>query len=250
MSIHIWAYNMGSESAKLLADALDCWIIKHVKSRFRPGPKKRVINWGSTNIDIEKLDPNIVNHPLAVRLATNKLKTFNMFAANGVSCPDWTSDPKQVEKWLDEGHTVMARTIVDGSEGAGIEWCEKGKIPHAKLYVKYVKKKKEYRAHVVDGKVILIHEKKRKKDHEGDGDVRIRNTANGYVFCRLDHEPDKSISEQAIEAVKSLNLDFGACDIIWNDHYKKAYVLEVNTAPGIEGATVDAYTKAFKEFVK
>ncbi|MNY81884.1 hypothetical protein D3C86_2236870 [compost metagenome] len=48
-------------------------------------------------------------------------------------------------------------------------------------------------------------------------------------------------------AVNALGLDFGAADVIWNDHRKQAFVLEVNTAPGLTGTTLEKYAKALKE---
>jgi D-alanine-D-alanine ligase-like ATP-grasp enzyme len=42
-------------------------------------------------------------------------------------------------------------------------------------------------------------------------------------------------------------LDFGAVDVIWNEKQQRAYVLEVNTAPGLEGQTVDDYARGIKE---
>ena len=30
-------------------------------------------------------------------------------------------------------------------------------------------------------------------------------------------------------------------------NYQQAYVLEINTAPGLEGSTLDAYAEAFQE---
>ena len=45
-------------------------------------------------------------------------------------------------------------------------------------------------------------------------------------------------------AIKVLGLDFGAVDIIYNKQEDKWYVLEVNTAPGIYGTTLDKYVNA------
>ena len=41
-------------------------------------------------------------------------------------------------------------------------------------------------------------------------------------------------------------LTFGAIDVIWNEHQQKAFVLEINTAPGIEGTTVEKYAAKFR----
>jgi D-alanine-D-alanine ligase-like ATP-grasp enzyme len=42
-------------------------------------------------------------------------------------------------------------------------------------------------------------------------------------------------------------LDFGAVDVIYNRAQDKAYVLEVNTAPGLEGSTLDNYVEAIQK---
>jgi glutathione synthase/RimK-type ligase-like ATP-grasp enzyme len=58
--------------------------------------------------------------------------------------------------------------------------------------------------------------------------------------------PDIARHEAAINACKALGLDFGAVDLI-QDIKGNYYVLEINTAPGLEGATVANYAAAFTE---
>jgi D-alanine-D-alanine ligase-like ATP-grasp enzyme len=53
------------------------------------------------------------------------------------------------------------------------------------------------------------------------------------------------VTSEAIKAVNCLGLYFGAADVIWNDKEQRAYVLEVNTAPGLEGTTLENYANAF-----
>ena len=55
-----------------------------------------------------------------------------------------------------------------------------------------------------------------------------------------------TLKEAAVKAVNSLGLDFGAVDIC-EDEEGNPYVFEVNTAPGIEGTTVEKYHTAFIE---
>ena len=42
----------------------------------------------------------------------------------------------------------------------------------------------------------------------------------------------------------AVGLKIGAVDIIWNELENKCYVLEINTAPGLEGTTLVKYTEA------
>ncbi|MNY63636.1 hypothetical protein D3C86_2006230 [compost metagenome] len=47
-------------------------------------------------------------------------------------------------------------------------------------------------------------------------------------------------------AVNAIGLTFGAVDVIWNEYRHQAYVLEVNTAPGLTGTTLEKYAEAFR----
>jgi glutathione synthase/RimK-type ligase-like ATP-grasp enzyme len=181
-----------------------------------------------------------------VGLASNKIRTFSTWANAGVSCPEWTTDPNVAHTWYDDGNTVFARTRLQGHSGDGIIILDgSNDFVMAPLYTKYIKKKKEFRVHVFNKKVIDIQEKRRSMG--SDAGFLIRNHANGFVFCRDDIVEPSDLRDVAIQAVTSLGLDFGAADIIYNEHYNKCYALEVNTAPGLEGTTLQSYINKFKE---
>lgn len=253
--MHIYPYSSLSESARLLSERLGIKRLKHHNSRYTPRRGDLIINWGKGP---HRHGVAVLNTPDAVERAVNKHRAFVAMAAAGVSVPPFTADKREAEQWIYEGEgtvTVVARTIVNGHEGEGIIMCDNFlDVPLAPLYTKYVKKKAEYRIHVGklrDGfyKIIDQTQKVRKVDFEGERDTRIRNTANGYVFKRNDIQVPGDVINQAIEAVKALGLDFGAVDVIWNEHQRKAYVLECNTAPGIEGTTLENYANYFRSFM-
>ncbi len=98
------------------------------------------------------------------------------------------------------------------------------------------------------GQVIHSSRKARKKDiPDEEVNWQVRNHKNGFIFQHENFELPEECVVKAKEAVELCGLDFGAVDIIWNDKQQRAYVLEVNTAPGLEGKTLEAYAKAFKE---
>lgn len=248
--IKIYAYNTGSKSAKLLADALDCYIIKRQGSAYTPRVGHTVINWGKGRI---WHPARTLNHPEKVGNAINKRSALNIMSAAGVKVPPSTVGKGQVQEWLDAGHRVLARTILDGCEGEGIVVIKPGEsIPNAPLYTKYIPKDREYRVHVMAGAVIDTVRKVLSSNAQSNASKLIRNTANGYVFARREG-PAKTpivvpevVHSEARKAVAALGLDFGAVDVIWSAS-KGAHVLEVNTAPGIEGTTVQIYKNKFME---
>lgn len=215
-------------------------------------PGHTIINWGSSSAPDRLLAATWINHPSAVKVAGNKLHTFNRFDDTKgdpaeVSYPEYTTEYDKAVEWVTEGKVVVCRTKLNGHSGAGIVLAarEEDVVRDCPLYVKYVKKAKEFRVHVAFGDVIDVQAKRQRTDHEGTTDFAIRNHQNGWVYCREGIEEPADLREQAKRAILTLGLDFGAVDIIYNQHYNKCYVLEVNTAPGLEGTSVEIYTNAF-----
>lgn len=210
-------------------------------------PTRILINWGcSESLDYEP-HCKIINHPTAVALASNKLRTFNYWSSAGVSCPEWTTDYYTGLEWVEDGNTVFCRTKLQAHSGDGIIIADnKDAYVSAPLYTKYIKKKKEFRVHVFNNEVIDIQEK-RLSSNAPEGNWLIRNHSNGFVFCRDNIIEPADLRNVGLLAVSSLGLNFGAVDIIYNQHYNKCYALEVNTAPGLEGTTLQSYTNKIRE---
>jgi glutathione synthase/RimK-type ligase-like ATP-grasp enzyme len=119
------------------------------------------------------------------------------------------------------------------------------------LYTRYFKGRDEYRIHVAGGEVIDRQQKRRRLDDEGEAHAfnAIRNVANGWVFCRDDVEVIPMADEAAVAAVDALGLDFGAVDLKVNQQRTRVGVLEVNTAPGLEGTSLGIYAAAIRRLV-
>jgi glutathione synthase/RimK-type ligase-like ATP-grasp enzyme len=107
-------------------------------------------------------------------------------------------------------------------------------IVNAPLYTKQLAIKGEYRVHVFNGEVIDYQKKRKREEAIENGDIAedIRNINNGWVY--------------SIRATRALGLNFGAVDII-RDINRRSYILEVNTAPGLEGLTLVNYTNAIRK---
>jgi glutathione synthase/RimK-type ligase-like ATP-grasp enzyme len=186
---------------------------------------------------------------------TSKLRAFERFKAAGIPTPEWTTNIEEARQWISAGKIVVCRTLLNAHSGRGIVLLSEAmpnplNIPVAPLYVLYKKKRSEYRVHVFDGKVIDVSEKRRRNgSHILNPEGYIRNLANGWVFCRDGVVEPADLRDLATKAVSALGLTFGACDIIWNEHENKCYVLEVNTAPGLEGTTLQRYMEAIVQWI-
>lgn len=172
----------------------------------------------------------------------DKLEQFAKFKAANVSAPGFVLSASDVNNLA--SRQVVARTLTNASEGRGIVIFDKGtEPPRAPLYTEYIPKKKEFRAHVWAGKVIDVVEKRKRRGVE-DRNTQVRNTANGYVFCRDNVIVPGDLPALAVSAVQALGRSYGAVDIIWNEKQNKSYVLEVNSRPGMQGTTVKKYAEA------
>jgi hypothetical protein len=96
--------------------------------------------------------------------------------------------------------------------------------------------------------VFDVQRKARTRDVPDDEvNWKIRNTAGGFIFAREGVTPSNVHPDVLYQAQRAIavipGLDFGAVDVIWNRSRGGAYVLEINTAPGLEGTTLTRYTE-------
>lgn len=268
--VRIFPYKMGSKGASVLAEALRAANVRTIKiypdRNYKPKPQDLVVNWGNGRVpqwdSINQFssqgqggrfdwDGGALNAPPFVAHASNKLHAFERLRDAGVSIPEFTTDKEVANGWIEKGSIVVGRESLTGHSGHGIRLYggdfihTLGDLP---LYVRYIKKKAEFRVHVFRGEVIDVQQKRRRKGIE-DVDKFIRSHDRGWVFCREDLDVPESVQSAAVSAINSLRLDFGAVDVIYNQHYNRAYVLEINTAPGLEGETVTKYVNKIKELV-
>lgn len=190
--------------------------------------------------------------------SVNKLQQYQWFKQQGLSSLEFATNWQEAEKWMKDGHYVFARKLLNASCGDGIEVINPeangNLIPPAPVYTKYKPKKREFRVHVFKDKVVTIVEKRRKKGWTGDkSDAKIRNLANGYIFCQeveLTNSLRKRIEEISLAASKVCSSDFRGVDVGFNEKHDDVFVIEVNSAPGIEGSNVDKYVQTILQYVK
>lgn len=241
MRIRVYPYKQGSKSAAALAMSLKGKVLRLENSTYRPKEGDVVINWGSSGIP--SFSPaRVLNDD--TRKAQNKLLAFHTLKGV-VPIPDFWEDREDIP---DDVFPVCARTLLSAHSGVGLVICpNKDSLIPAPLYTRYIKKKEEYRIHVFQGKAVFVQRKARKTSVSDDEvNWQVRNLLGGFVFVEApEGSVNESIINDSILAVKTLSLDFGAVDVILNEQSGRHYILEVNTAPGLEQRTVEKYKENF-----
>lgn len=254
-------YKIVSRSAKKLAQGLSELLQLRVRrvrhdGFYRPKRRSLVINYGSafTPLWLQRARA-VLNVPSSCASGGNKLVAFRRFREAGLAIPEFTANYEEAMAWWNSGDTVVCRTLLNAHSGRGIVLASRESnrpLVRAPLYVKYKKKRKEYRVHVFKGQIIDVCEKRRfrRERRPETFDGYIRNHDNGWSFCRDGVVEPSDLRQLSIAACRSLGLDFGAVDVLWNEREMKCYLLEVNTAPGLEGTTLKKYVQAIYSWIR
>lgn len=255
MSTYLYSYNPGSQGCRELARALGIRRLKHNGTKTLSS-NDVIINWGSSSLPIRTNRCRIINAPSLLSNVTDKLAFFESMkdvrleTDKRITPLHWTNRNDAMAYLRNKGGAIVCRTMLSASGGRGIVIAEQASdLVQCKLYTRYIPKKDEYRVHILGGKVIDLQRKAKRLD-ANEVDWKVRNHDNGFVFVRENVKPPKSVLAVAQKCMEVSGLDFGAVDVVYNEQNGRAYVLEINTAPGLEGQTVVNYARAFREFLK
>lgn len=244
--IRVLPYKSGSKSATALAEALGGRVLKvRGDSIYRPRADDLVINWGSSRVLPNLVGHDIVNSPDQIKNVGDKRRFFQLMEyAYPHLIPDFWTYAVGIPN---EAFPIVCRTVLNGHSGQGIVIANtREDLVDAPLYVKYEKKQQEYRVHVGSSGIIAVQRKARRRDVPDDQvNWEIRNHDNGFVFVRNGFTAPENVLTAARQALGVSGLDFGAVDVIHNERQDRAYVLEINSAPGLEGTTVQDYVRYF-----
>lgn len=251
MKYVIVPYKIGSQSAKRIQEGIvaaghRCMRVRPDSTTYRPRPTDRIIYYGGSTTNFQS---NCVINPVRT-LANNKLTTLQRLQEANLSTVEWTTHKDVANDWINQKEKVVARSILSGHSGMGITVWDNldNPLPNVPLYTKYLKKTYECRVHVFNGRVIDAQIKRKKTtgiDATQKTNTLIRNIHTGWVYCREDFTLPPAAAELSIAAVNAVNLNFGAVDLIYNKYYNKFHILEINSAPGLDGTTLDNYIQAF-----
>ena len=223
-----------------------------------------------------------LNHALLVHDVVDKKLFFNKMRED---LPQFTipfvDNFDDAYELVEQGSRMYARTILNSHSGKGIvlmvnardaerEAIQRvvngGSMPvyrpgdnlhrslrDCELFTQGVAgKRTEYRVHVVLGQVILVQQKRRKEDWGNNPNYNslVRNVESSWIYAvnEIDQLGLEAVKGAATRAVQTFGLDFGAVDVIYKHQTDQAFVLEINTAPGLDqdGSALTAYTEAFQ----
>jgi glutathione synthase/RimK-type ligase-like ATP-grasp enzyme len=194
--------------------------------------------------------PNAFCKQFKYGFSVDKLTQYEWFKANDIPALEFTTDSDVVDGWLANEHIVLGRKYLNASCGKGIVIIEQqGNIPELPVYTMYKKKKREFRVHVFKDEVVNVTEKKRRKGFEGQRNTKIRNLANGYVFVQSVENEPVELRQLAIRAARVSSSDFRGVDIGYNQQKGELFVIEVNSAPGIQGSNIEKYLDKIVNYV-
>lgn len=240
-----------SRSAVALARALGA---RRVRVDRWPIRRKHgdVINWGNTWLPPIPPNTNLLNLPNNVSKSVDKILAFEAMKAAEIPTVDFTTNVEDVRNWLRAGKTVYARLLTKASGGRGITLIRPGdtNILRAPLYTKFWRCDREIRVHVVGNQVIDFAEKRRRRvDNPPALRYWIRTYDNGWIYAREGAEIPDAVKQVAVKAIAALGLNFGAVDMRVRNN-GKCRVLEVNSAPGMSGITLQSYANALRRIIR
>lgn len=236
-------------NCKFIADAFSG--MKVVMPDEVPDSVTHIIRWGTTTtLPKSDIKRTVFNTASAIHQTTDKATFRKLLSDKGLAPRTWLSlADLQKEEEVAEAVIVRPR---NHERSQGLHLCKTlaqlktaiGTMKSGEYYIsEYIPKTNEFRAFVVQGKIIMLWEKQPKNKNEVSwGCVE----EGSFKYVAWSKWPLK-VAEVAIKAFNLSELDFGAVDIITKGD--KAYALEINTAPEVWPYYGERFAAAFKYMI-
>jgi glutathione synthase/RimK-type ligase-like ATP-grasp enzyme len=220
-NIIVLSTKVGEPSASILAEALKADIENPYETEKRDYTEYDYVFKYGFSKPIRAKKGRTFNKSEAVKKAVNKLKTFSALNGTGVTV-EYTTDIDEAASWIRDGHILVARATVTGSNGEGITYIQREediKNTPALLWTKLVNEAQEFRAYLWKNKVLSLY---------------VKTAREGIFSFKLIKEDESYTHPQLTTVVNAIyekiGLDFCGIDII-TDINGKLNVLEVNSSP-------------------
>lgn len=195
----------------------------------------------------------VLNKAESIRLNINKSVTHLLLYHKGINVPRIAFLPGKIDfypvvsrhKNHSKGKDI--KIINSPEELENRDW-------KAFYFLELIPSEIEYRFHILRDKCIRISRKLPMTTRDYHDPV-IRSFSRGWKLRdKTGWEHDRELESQAIEeckkALKVLELDFGAVDVVIEKETKIPYILEINTAPRLNRLGRKKYIKAFKKLLE
>lgn len=209
-----------------------------------------LIRWGSVAALTKKVQGRVINSKRAIVAASNKGEALKLLDQSGIRVPKLLAPsevkPEHFPVLGRKEHHVAGNDIVLCLQMKDLADARKLGCTH---FTKYIPRQTEFRVHVWGDDVIKVSEKVL-SEPERNKDPWIANFDEGYIFVSPKTKLSGQAKGMAVDAVATLGLNFGAVDVILGDD-GKTYVLEVNTAPGLQtDSSIEVYVNKIMEALK
>lgn len=228
--------------------------------RVIPAPKgyAPVVRFGSLTESDKKIQINTVE---AIKKSMNKRLMKEAFTNNNVITPFWFNIPDYLK--LEKQFFPCVVKNIWGSRGTGnfliknideFNRLLQNRNPENYIVEKFVNYSREYRFHVSTEGVFLIWRKLRREDTPQQDRWFFNNQTCNWVneehpLFNLDTKTRENISQEAVKALNSVGLDFGACDIKVSADGQRFTIIEINSAPSLGKIGVDAYISEINKLI-
>lgn len=250
--------NLRWETPQALKDMLNNIEVKHENNL--------IVRWGVSGQDNDQDNTIILNPGEALNVAVNKftqLQKLQDYQDDFLHVPKVWEKHEDVDIFPAIGRPVAHRAglsfwIFNEAKDIAKMFRKvrlgRTKKQCAEYYAEMLNIQDEYRVHVfydgVNGRryrVLRINKKVHEPvpNHKNQNIVRCHRNGWHFDYVRADADEYKVIRKAARRAVKSLGLHFGAVDI-GTTNEGKAYVFEVNTAPGLDNGGLERYFNFMK----
>ena len=234
-------------SAKVLRDSLEELSGEKILVTSNPDKIKedtKLIRYGSSAIVNGALETGY-NSPDLISVASSKFRFSNLMSTKDIYSPVYT-------KVVPEEFPVMIRESLTSSGGKGIHVVNSledfNNVWRSHFYwTKFIFLQFELRVHVINGKIKRIFKKEEREQME----FPIRNNSVcDFKLKNLEHYSKLQDFVTQLCEIPPLDKGFFGADIGWDSNNKKYFVIEINSAPGLNENTGMEYAEEIWESIK
>lgn len=231
----------GMKTAKILAERLGIEAVEDISSY------DKVILWGKSLVSNRRFI-SVGNRAYAIANTANKLAMReNLMSLS----PKWGA---ALFPLLEDFPVYLRKK--SHSQGRGLKFVENFKTfidlwDSFDYWIKAITDpdRVEYRIHMgfVGGKRYFVYRQKKvfENGEPSERELLVRNHKNGWRFWTMKTAPTV-VMQKSAKAIRKLGLCHGAVDVVYTPKDNDAYVLEVNSSPGLTfKPLIDQYVEFF-----